>query len=131
MSTFISFLLVFVGGGLGASLRYAITLIPVPEGTLGGFPILTMVINFLGSFVIGVVAALASHHLVDKNLVTLIKVGFLGGFTTFSSFALDSITLFREQKYLVGGLYVLLSVGCCLLGCFCGELLVEGITRKE
>lgn len=131
MTAFLNILLTFLGGGLGASLRYGITLVPYRPESLWGFPLLTFVINFLGSFAIGVVSALAEAAHWDSKWVTFIKVGILGGFTTFSSFALDGITLFEGNKAWIGIAYVVLTVVNCLFGCYLGRLLVKAIVKSS
>src|SRR3712207_7509359 len=80
-------IIVGLGGAIGAICRYLITLLPVnPEN---GFSLKTFLINIMGSFVIGLVAALAAKHAMSPKMVLFLKVGVCGGFTTFSSFALD------------------------------------------
>lgn len=79
---------VALGGALGAVCRYLITLLPMnPES---GFPVKTFLINVAGSFLIGVVAALAARNALNPRTVLFLKVGICGGFTTFSSFALET-----------------------------------------
>ena len=73
---------VALGGALGAVCRYLITLLPMnPES---GFPVKTFLINVAGSFLIGVVAALAARNALNPRTVLFLKVGICGGFTTFS-----------------------------------------------
>lgn len=129
MSAFINVLLVFLGGGIGASLRYGITLIPFKLDVLFGFPLLTFLVNFIGSYIIGVVSSLGEGYHWDNKLINFVKVGILGGFTTFSSFALDSVKLFEEKKAWTGIAYILLSVSVCLAGCFLGQLTVRLTTK--
>ena len=71
-----------LGGGLGAALRYGISLLPYK----GTFPALTLVTNVLGALVIGVIAGLAARKNLSPNLVLFLKTGVCGGFTTFSTF---------------------------------------------
>lgn len=129
MSVLIDFLCVFLGGGLGAISRYAVTLIPSPSESLGGFPLWTFFINLLGSFIIGILDALIGEGLLSKHWTNFSKVGLMGGFTTFSSFSLDAVSLFEKGNYLVGSLYVLLSVALCLLGCFLGQICGKAIAK--
>ncbi|WP_295217435.1 fluoride efflux transporter CrcB [Ruminococcus sp.] len=110
-----SLMLVGCGGALGAMLRYAIGLIPVRST----FPVLTLVINFLGAIAIGLIAEAASAQQLSQKSTLFWKTGVCGGFTTFSTFSLEAMTLFQEKQWLLGSLYVVLSV----IGCLCGVLL--------
>lgn len=110
-----SLMLVGCGGALGAMLRYAIGLIPVRST----FPVLTLVINFLGAIAIGLIAEVASAQQLSQKSTLFWKTGVCGGFTTFSTFSLEAMTLFQEKQWLLGSLYVVLSV----IGCLCGVLL--------
>lgn len=81
-------LVVGAGGFVGAVLRYLVGLLDMnPESD---FPIKTFIINIAGAFLIGVVAALASRGALNPRTVLFLKVGICGGFTTFSSFALEN-----------------------------------------
>lgn len=101
----------FVGGGgfLGAVACYLCTRLPLaPEG---GFPLVTLLINVLGAFVIGLIAAGASKHTGwDPRLVLLLKTGVCGGFTTFSTFALETSSLLQSEKPWTAAAYIVLSV---------------------
>lgn len=115
----LSFILVGCGGALGAMLRYAIGLIPVRST----FPVLTLVINFLGAVAIGLIAEAASAQQLSQKSILFWKTGVCGGFTTFSTFSLEAMTLFQERQWLLGGLYVVLSVAGCLCGVLLGKLM--------
>ena len=96
------------GGAAGAVLRYLIGLLPMnPEN---GFPIKTLLINLAGSFTIGMIAALAAKNAMNPKLVVFLKAGVCGGFTTFSSFALETQQLTQKGESGMAFLYVLLSV---------------------
>lgn len=114
------FLFVALGGAIGAVGRYAISLIPIKTG----FPVLTLITNILGAVLIGFIVGIVSDNSeVSPNTVLFWKTGVCGGFTTFSTFSLEAFTLFESKAYLSGGIYVLLSVACCLVGIFCGKKL--------
>ncbi|WP_298482287.1 fluoride efflux transporter CrcB [uncultured Ruminococcus sp.] len=115
----LSFILVGCGGALGAMLRYAIGLIPVRST----FPVLTLVINFLGAVAIGLIAEAASAQQLSQKSTLFWKTGVCGGFTTFSTFSLEAMTLFQERQWLLGSLYVVLSVAGCLCGVLLGKLM--------
>ena len=97
------------GGFIGAVLRYLIGLIPVNESTV--FPIKTFLINVVGCVLIGFIAVYAGKHVdVNPKLILFLKIGICGGFTTFSTFALESTDLIKGGHAGVAVLYVLLSV---------------------
>ena len=122
------FLFVALGGAIGAVGRYAISLIPIKTG----FPVLTLITNILGAVLIGFIVGIVSDNSeVSPNTVLFWKTGVCGGFTTFSTFSLEAFTLFESKAYLSGGIYVLLSVVCCLVGIFCGKKLVVLMSKNS
>ena len=105
----LNILSVGLGGFLGAVCRYLIGLIPVKEALV--FPIKTFSINILGCLVIGIIAAWAAKNdAVSPQLLLFLKVGLCGGFTTFSSFALETADLMKAGHILPALIYVLGSV---------------------
>ncbi len=97
------------GGFVGAVLRYLIGLVPVKESTV--FPIKTFIINIVGCILIGLIAVYVGKHAdVNPRLILFLKVGICGGFTTFSTFALESSDLIKGGHIGVAALYMLLSV---------------------
>ena len=109
-------LIVGAGGAVGAVLRYLIGLIPLnPEN---GFPVKTFLINVAGCFVIGLVAALAARASLGPRITLFLKVGICGGFTTFSSFALETDQLLAKGATATAAAYVLLSIICGVLVVF-------------
>lgn len=102
-------LAVGAGGFIGAAFRYLISLIPVNE-TLA-FPLKTFVINVIGCIVIGVIAVASTKNSSWNPYVLLfMKVGLCGGFTTFSTFALETTELLKAGHVVAAFTYVLLSV---------------------
>ncbi len=125
MMTMIKCLIVGAGGAIGAIGRYLMGLLPMnPEN---GFPLKTFLINVIGCFIIGIIAALADKNAVNPNLVLLIKVGICGGFTTFSSFALETEGLIAKGSTGVALMYVILSLVCGVLAVFAAEKMVGNI----
>lgn len=117
-----SCLIVGLGGFVGSVLRYLIGLLPY--GHSSGFPLKTLIINILGSFLIGAVAALAGRNLLSPRLALFLKVGICGGFTTFSSFALESQQLIDKGSAVTASLYMVLSLLLGLLACLGGQKVV-------
>ncbi len=121
-----AYLLVGIGGGLGAMARYGF-------GTLAGrvwgtaFPVGTLMINVLGSLAMGLLVGLLARTLLEgQNEIRLfVAVGVLGGFTTFSAFSLDAITLLERGDVLAGVGYVLLSVVLSVLALYLGLLITR------
>ena len=108
--TFTSLMLVAIGGGVGAVLRFITSHIG-QSMTSGQFPIGTLLVNILGCGAIGIIGAylLQSNPQHRDTLRLLLIVGLLGGFTTYSSFAVDTLNLFQSGKVLAAIMYVILS----------------------
>ena len=88
--------LVFVGGGLGATSRYLLT--TFLAGRIGNFPLGTLTINILGSFFMGIVVGILAGKSNLELYRLFIAVGFLGGFTTLSSFFSETLTLINAGQ---------------------------------
>lgn len=113
-----SILFVGLGGAIGAIGRYLISLFSVK----GDFPFLTLLTNLLGAILIGVVVGLAdSKANMPKDLILFLKTGVCGGFTTFSTFSLESLLLLENGKYFLGSVYIVASVSLCILGVALGK----------
>jgi CrcB protein len=113
-------LLVAVGGAVGSLLRYYVGL-----GSLRlmgpSFPWGTLTVNVVGCFIIGIFAEMiAIRFNASVELRLLLITGFLGGFTTFSAFSLDAISLFERGDVLAGGIYIAASVGLSMLAVVAG-----------
>lgn len=117
-----NYLMVALGGAVGATGRYAISLLPARTA----FPILTFITNIIGAVLIGlVVGVYASRPNASQNGLLFLKTGVCGGFTTFSTFSLEAWTLFEQGKTGVGIAYSVLSVLCCIAGVYIGRLIGE------
>lgn len=113
-----------IGGFVGSVLRYLVGLVPLEAG--GGFPFKTLAINVAGAFAIGLVcAAVAKGTGMDPRAVLLLKVGVCGGFTTFSTFALETHDLMQAGAWPVALAYVLASVVLSVAAVFAAEALVR------
>ena len=121
----VSYLLVFVGGGLGASLRHFINL-TCARGLGTGFPWGTFIINITGSTVMGLIAGyLAFKGEASQPFRLFLMTGILGGYTTFSAFSLDATLLYERGELVLAAAYVLGSVALSIAGLFAGLALVR------
>ncbi len=118
-----NFLMVALGGALGAMARYAISLAPIEHS----FPIATFITNLLGAFFIGFIAGISEKREVSPYAVLFLKTGFCGGFTTFSTFSLESVTLLSDGCYVIGTSYAVLSLVCCIAGAAAGQAFARNI----
>ena len=120
-----NYLIVFFGGGLGAVARYGMN-IGVGRMVGSAFPWHTLAVNILGCFVMGALTeAMALRLNVSNEMRLFLTTGILGGFTTFSAFALD-FALLVERRDMVGATaYACASVGLSIIACFAGLALVR------
>lgn len=119
-------LAVFVGGGLGSVARYLSGLVFLQR--FGpGFPYGTLAVNLTGCFLIGIVAELAQTRAFGSGSAArvFLVAGILGGFTTFSTFAYDAVTLAGEALSIPAILYVLASVVGGIVAAFVGTVVVR------
>jgi CrcB protein len=133
METLKSYLWVGIGSAVGGMARFWISL-AVGRAIGETFPWGTVVINITGSFVIGVLAALtlAEGRLNTSRIfvVQTLMYGVCGGFTTFSSFSLRTLTLAQEGEWMKAGGNVLVSVVACLIAVWLGFMLGELVNRS-
>lgn len=111
------FLMVGLGGALGAVGRYAISMLP----SKSAFPFLTLLTNMLGALAIGFIAGLSSRSVMAEKWTLFWKTGVCGGFTTFSTFSLEAWGLLEQKNFIGAGVYVLLSVVLCIAGAVLGQ----------
>lgn len=110
METISKILVVAAGGAAGSVARYLINISPLAR-LFDRFPFPTFVINVVGCFVIGVVIALFAERFAESEYLKLaVIVGFLGAFTTFSTFELELFDLSRERQFATAIVYLLISV---------------------
>ena len=123
-----AYLIVFLGGGLGAALRHGINLASARAfGT--GFPYGTLLINITGSLVMGLAAAyFAFKGDASQHWRLFLATGILGGYTTFSTFSLDAALLYERGEIGPAAIYVLASVALSIAGLFAGFALVRSFT---
>lgn len=121
------FLLVGAGGALGAMARYGFAVL-VARLWPTTFPLATLLINIIGSIAMGLFVGLMAKLLPanQEELRLFVAVGIFGGFTTFSSFSLDTIVLIERGELIQAVTYVALSVVVCLIGLYLGLLITRG-----
>ena len=119
------YLVVFLGGGVGAALRHGVNL--AAARLLGtGFPYGTLTVNVVGSLLMGLMAAwFAFEGSPSQHWRLFLTTGMLGGFTTFSTFSLDTALLYERGELGLAALYVVASVAAGLLGLFGGLALIR------
>ena len=125
----IAALLVFLGGGAGSVARHGVNL---AAGRLAGadFPWATLTVNVVGSFVMGLIAAWLAFRVGEgwpQHVRLLLTTGFLGGFTTFSAFSLDTAVLWERGTVGIAAAYVAGSVALSILALFAGLWVVRTI----
>lgn len=112
-------ILIGIGGGLGAITRYGLG-VWVGKKYKSSFPLATLLINITGSFVLGYLGMKYDSFQLDPWIWTFFGVGFLGGYTTFSTFGNETITLLMKKKYGQGIVYVASSVFLSILAAYIG-----------
>jgi fluoride exporter len=121
------YLIVFLGGGMGAALRHGMNM---AGARLAGtaFPYATLFINISGSLVMGLVAGyFAFKGGAPQHLRLFLTTGILGGYTTFSAFSLDAVLLYERGEIGAAAAYVLGSVGLAILGLVVGLAIARQI----
>ena len=114
------YILIFLGGGIGASARYWLGGL-VHERLGSAFPYGTLAVNVLGCLLIGILmSTMEERFLASPQLRLFLTIGILGGFTTFSSFSYETIALLRGGEMLNAGLNVSAGIIACLSGTWLG-----------
>ena len=115
-------LLIGLGGFCGAVLRYLLSMLPFSQRM--GFPVITLLINVAGAFVIGLLAGVTlKNPALDTEWMAFLRVGLCGGFTTFSTFALETTVLFGSERFGAGALYIGLSLLLGIGAAWAGRML--------
>jgi len=114
------YLIVFVGAGIGGALRHGVNVGAARLFGLG-FPVGTLIVNVVGSFLMGLAAGyFALRPGIDQHARLFLTTGILGGFTTFSAFSLDSALLFERHAYGLAAAYIAGSVAASIVALFLG-----------
>ncbi len=117
-----NYLAVFIGAGIVGSFRYYISglLFKILPAL---FPFGTLAVNVLGSFALGfIIFGLDEKGFISPLFKLFLGVGFCGGFTTFSTFSLETFNLMRDSEFLLAGLNVILNVAVSFIGVYLGYL---------
>jgi len=124
-----SYLLIALFGAFGTVARFSVVQI-TPKIFQSTFPIGTLVVNLLGCFLIGLVSGILDTKFIsiDENFKNYITIGFLGGFTTFSSFTQDFFNLINSANYLLAFIYIFISVFFSLLTFYLGDKFIHIIS---
>jgi CrcB protein len=130
----LTYLWIALGGALGSVGRYWLN--GIVSQRFDTFPIGTLAVNFIGSLFIGILAAftLPEGRMSSEGrafATQFLMIGLCGGFTTFSSFSLQTLNLIRDREWLYAGGNVLLSVALCLIATWLGYLLGLALTAAK
>jgi len=123
---FSTMLLVALGSAIGAAVRFLTGVGMMRLMGPADFPLAIITVNVIGSFLMGVFAVLAAHRGLT-HLSPFVMTGVLGGFTTFSAFSLETVTMMERGEYGAAGLYVALSVGLSVAGLMGGLWLAREV----
>ena len=121
----IKFITVFIGGGIGSTFRfwlstYASKHLPI------FFPFGTLIVNLLGSFILGLmVFGWDEKGLINPTVKLFIGIGFCGGLTTFSTFSLETFNLIKNAEFLIAGLNILVNVLFTFIGIYIAYLVTR------
>jgi fluoride exporter len=119
-------LLLLIGGAFGTLARYFVSGL-THRFFNTTFPVGTLMVNLIGSFIIGFIWALWENSNISSNIRTFVFIGILGGFTTFSSYSLESLNLFRDGEIKIGLLNILANNVLALVLVFLGFILAKGM----
>lgn len=118
--------LVALGGAIGASLRWLTGVVVLRALGSSDFPLAIITVNVIGSFLMGVFVVAAAHRGLT-HLSPFVMTGVLGGFTTFSAFSLEAMTLIERGQVASASLYILMSVGLSVGALALGLILARGV----
>ena len=118
METLRNIMLVAIGGGIGSALRYIISRMVTDTYPLG-----TLTVNLLGSLFIGLLAGLVSKGTLSNEIRLFLVTGFCGGFTTFSTFANESLSMLKAGDVMLTALYIGASIFVGIMAVYAGMLL--------
>ena len=116
---------IVLAGGFGALMRYLVGRTAVNLGW-AALPFGTLIANLLGCFLMGYLSWMLVHRWqLPREIQTVVMTGFLGGFTTFSAFSLETVSLIEQGASMRALSYVLMTVVLCIFMCFLGLVLAR------
>jgi CrcB protein len=119
------YLFLGLAGGFGVVLRFLLSRLLVSQGWTA-LPFGTLFANLIGCFLIGYLSWVLVHRWQASEYMQLVVIaGFLGGFTTFSAFSLEAITMFQQGSSVRAIAYIVIKVSACILMCLLGLLLAK------
>ncbi|HEX9251080.1 MAG TPA: fluoride efflux transporter CrcB [Ignavibacteriaceae bacterium] len=119
----LNYILVSAGAAIGGALRYGISSY-IQKNISVIFPYGTLVVNVIGSFLIGIIMFyLNEKELIGNEFRLFLTIGFCGGFTTFSTFSYETLNLFRDSEYMLAFYNVILNVVLCFVGIYLAYLI--------
>lgn len=121
----LKYLLIGTGGFIGSILRY-LTSVNAYKILGEKFPYGTLIVNVLGCMLIGFIAEISENRfLISSEVRTFLMIGFLGGYTTFSTFGYETFTLLQDKDYTTAIINILLSVVVCITAVWIGALIAK------
>ncbi len=120
----ITFFYVILGGGIGSGLRYMLSK-SFSHILIFNIPIIILIINIIGSFIMGIVFQYANQNDLSENLKLFLTSGILGSFTTFSTFSLETYQLMIDNKITEAIIYITASVLISLIALYLGIIFIK------
>lgn len=121
----LKYLIVFIGSGIGGSFRFWLSSF-IHKYFPPFFPVGTLAINILGSFILGyMIFGLDEKELISPSFKLFIGIGFCGGFTTFSTFSLETFNLLRNSEFFLAGINIAVSVIVSIAGVYLAYLVTR------
>lgn len=124
-------ILIGIGGAIGASLRYSVSILLLTEET-AAFPFATVAVNLAGCFLLGILSSgLEQKITANPHYLSAFKTGLIGSFTTFSSFSVEVIQLLLHHSYFFAILYIFISAIFGLLFVAFGMKIGKGLSKRK
>lgn len=125
------YLYIGLGGAIGSILRFVFSKFSQDLFKATYFPIGTLLVNIIGSFIIGVIFEIYDQNFaINQDLKFFLTTGFCGGFTTFSTFSNETMIMVSDGNFLYASVYIFSSLFFSLLGVYLGRLLIKYIASS-